>query len=100
MASIKINHIKINHINLIASKSLDILSDICAICQENIIDKCNKCSNDNNNNNIIKCYSVIGVCKHAYHLCCIKDWTNKQSSSNIRCPMCAQKWELRKRSIY
>ena len=88
--------IKINHINLVGSKSLDILSDICAICQENISNKCNKCSQ--HNNNINKCYSVIGICKHAYHLCCINDWT-KQATSNILCPMCKQKWELKRHSI-
>ena len=73
MASITINHIQIR-----ASKSLDILSDICAICQENILDKCNKCINSQN----VQCYSIIGECKHSYHLCC----------------MCNQRWELKKRS--
>jgi anaphase-promoting complex subunit 11 len=89
MASITINHMK-----FIASKSLNIISDICAICQENISDKCSICCQNNIN---IKCYSVIGVCKHAYHLCCINDWTSRQLDT--RCPMCNQKWELKKRSI-
>ena len=89
--------ITINHINLIASKSLNIISDICAICQENILDKCNKCNQQEDN--IIKCYSVIGVCKHAYHYCCINDCTTRQLYSIVRCPMCNQKWELKKRSI-
>jgi hypothetical protein len=90
-------HITINNINIVATKSLDILSDICPICQENISTKCNKCIH---NNNDIKCYSVIGICKHAYHLCCINDWSQRQSTSNLRCPMCGQKWELMKRSTH
>ncbi len=90
--------IKINYIEFCGSKSINILSDICAICQENIVDKCAKCSNPDNITNI-KCYSVIGVCRHAYHLCCINDGSHKQTTFNKRCPMCSQKWELKKRSI-
>ena len=90
------NQITINHIHIPASKTLDILSNICAICQEDILHKCNKCIYNNN----IQCHSVIGICKHAYHLCCISEWTAKQSTLNLKCPMCSQKWELKKRSIY
>ena len=84
--------ITINHININGTKTLDIISDICAICQENILDKCNECNTNNNT-----CYSVVGTCKHAYHYCCINSWTNNQSN-NQKCPMCNQKWELKKRA--
>lgn len=89
------NSITVNHIVFYGVKELDIISNICAICQENITESCNKCIQDHN----IKCYSVIGVCKHAYHYCCINDWITRQSLINIKCPMCNQKWELKKRSI-
>lgn len=84
--------IKINMINFNGSKKLSI-SDICGICHENILDKCHNCNTLDNN-----CYSVIGECNHAYHYCCITNWVSKQSTS--KCPMCNQKWELKRRTKY
>ena len=84
--------ISINHIIMPAKSSINVLSDICAICRENIADKCVKCLTNNLNN---LCYSVLGVCNHAYHLCCING-RNKDYSFQ-QCPMCNKKWELKKR---
>jgi len=84
------NKIIINSIKFIAKKNLPF--DICAICYEDILDKCNKCINNNN-----QCYSVVGTCSHAYHYCCINSWISTQHY--VECPLCKQKWELKRRSI-
>lgn len=84
---------EINKIVFTANSKLDIISDICAICQEKIIDKCNKCLVDQS---IINCYSIIGKCNHAYHYCCISNWLLR-NPLNQKCPMCNQKWEIKKK---
>ncbi len=86
------NKITINSLNIYAIKTLPL--DICAICQQNIIEKCNKCEINNN-----ECISIIGICMHAYHKCCIDNWIQTHPSINVKCPMCNQKWELKKRSL-
>ena len=86
------NKIIINNINILAVKDLTL--DICAICQQNIIDKCNKCESECD-----ECYSIIGVCMHAFHKCCIEHWIHTHPVYNVKCPMCNQKWELKKRSL-
>ena len=75
--------ITINYINFIGSNSIDVK---CPICLENITDKCNKCNNHNDKT----CYSVIGVCNHMFHYCCIP------TTSNV-CSLCNKKWELKRR---
>jgi len=90
--------LKINHISFLGNSKLNILSDICAICRENVCDKCTKCANEKSPSN--QCFSVMGVCNHGYHQCCIQGWTNGLSSVSQKCPMCNQKWELKKRTVY
>jgi len=85
--------LKTNHITLKAKCTLDILSDICAICRENVLDKCIKCSNSNN-----QCISVLGECNHGYHLCCINNWTSSIAYTSHNCPMCNQRWNIKRRS--
>ena len=85
--------IKINHISFMGKSSLNILSDVCAICRENVMDKCIKCCNENSR----ECKSVIGECNHAFHFCCIQSWTNGLSSISQRCPLCNNKWEFKKK---
>ena len=94
--------IEINHLNLFARSSLNITSDICAICREHVCDSCIKCQQktDKSQKNINEqCYGVMGICNHAYHHCCIKEWTKNLSSVSHKCPMCNGKWDLKKRSI-
>ena len=81
--------ITIKHLNLTGSSNF--LYDICGICRVNILNNCNKCSDD------IKCYSIVGVCNHAFHYCCITDWINTQNKKI--CPMCNQKWDIKKKHI-
>ena len=88
MVSIKINHITINGIS-----SLNLLSDICAICREHITDKCIKCQEFNSS-----CYSIVGSCDHAFHICCINSWLNN-NSYGIECPICNKTWKLKEKSI-
>jgi hypothetical protein len=93
--------LKINHISFQGKSTLNILSDICAICRENVCDKCTKCASDSSGNCSSKqCFSVLGVCNHGYHQCCIQGWTNGLSSVSQKCPMCNQRWELKKRTIH
>jgi hypothetical protein len=87
MANININHITIN-----AYSSLDVLNDNCAICREHLYNKCIKCQDFDN----IKCYSVIGICNHGYHYCCIDSWL-KSNSYSIKCPICNEDWKLKER---
>lgn len=92
--------ITVNHITFRAKSTLNILSDICAICRENVCDKCIKCSQDYADHKIEnQCYSVIGVCNHAFHYCCIQKYVASLSSVSRKCPLCNQKWELKKRSF-
>jgi hypothetical protein len=86
---------KINYISFKGKSSLNILSDTCAICRENVTDKCIKCNNDN----CKECYSVLGVCNHSYHYCCIQSWTNGLSAVSQKCPLCNNKWEIKKRKL-
>jgi hypothetical protein len=86
--------IKINHIIMPAVSIFNILSEMCAICRENVTDKCLKCSNSSDNNT---CYGVIGVCSHAYHNCCVSQYTTGHSSTQ-KCPTCNKKWEMKKRN--
>lgn len=90
------DNIKINYINLIGYSSLIIYSDTCAICTENIIDKCVDC---NDSNCKTSCYSIVGTCNHAYHYCCINNWLSNNNNSNKTCPLCKQKWEFKKKSF-
>jgi hypothetical protein len=87
--------IVINHITFKAFSTLNSQYDICSICRENISDKCIKCSQNNNN---CECYSIIGICSHAYHHCCIKDWMKDKCIAGQKCPLCSNKWELKKRT--
>ena len=106
--------ITINHISFRATSSLNISSDICAICRDHIYEKCSKCSNKNNEDNkenkdnkCYKCsnknnknnnyYGVIGECGHAYHYCCILSWNGDLSTIRQKCPMCNQNWTMRQR---
>lgn len=93
--------IRIKHISLNGTSSLNILSDICAICREHVCNKCAKCANNNNTNTTddISCISVLGECNHAYHNCCIQRWTNGLASIRQKCPMCNSNWVLKKRCI-
>ena len=92
----------INHISLRAKSSLKTSSDTCAICRENVLDSCNKCQQTNENTQYCqtkKCFSVVGVCSHIYHYCCIQNCINNQSYGPKKCPMCNAGWEMKKRSI-
>jgi hypothetical protein len=92
----------INHISLRAKSSLKTSSDTCAICRENVLDSCNKCQQSNENTQYCqtkKCFSVVGVCSHIYHYCCIQNCINNQSYGPKKCPMCNAGWEMKKRSI-
>lgn len=89
--------IKINHITIRGKSTLNVLSDICAICRENICDKCIKCNQTQTND---ECISIVGVCNHAYHRCCIQRLMNGLASISQKCPLCNQKWELKKRLGY
>jgi hypothetical protein len=93
MSTISQSSIKINHVIMPAISTLNILSDMCAICRENVIDKCIKCMDDPNS----KCYSVIGTCLHAYHYCCVSQYT-KGYSLTQKCPTCNNKWCMQKRN--
>jgi hypothetical protein len=97
------NPITINHISFNAKSTLNILSDICAICREPICTKCTKCTNndnDNDNDNKNICFSILGECNHAYHKCCIQTWIHGLASIRQKCPMCNQNWIMKKRSIH
>jgi len=89
----------INHITMKATSTLNLKYDICSICRENISDKCNTCSQKSNNNSDCECYSVLGTCDHAFHHCCIKNWIKDKYSAAQKCPLCSNKWDLKKRSI-
>ena len=93
--------LNINHITFFAESKLNILSDICAICRENVLTNCIKCSqvSINNMTQVDECISVIGICEHVYHKCCITSWTSNLSSIAKKCPLCNKLWELKKRSI-
>jgi hypothetical protein len=92
--------ITINHIALRGKSTLNISSDMCAICREHVCDKCIKCANGENPKNSQKmCFSVLGKCNHAYHQCCIQGWTNGLSSVRQKCPMCNNAWAIKERSI-
>jgi hypothetical protein len=91
------NSLTVNFVSLRAMSTLNVLSDTCAICREHVCEKCIKCAQSNNNSCDKNCYSVLGTCKHSYHHCCIQSWTNNTSSFSQKCPMCNQKWELKKR---
>lgn len=94
------SQITVNHIVFKAISTLNILSDTCAICRENVCDKCIKCSQDYAEHKIDnQCFSVIGVCNHAFHYCCIRKYVVGLSSVSQKCPLCNQKWELKKRSL-
>jgi hypothetical protein len=91
--------ITINHVSLRAKSSLNTSSDICAICRENVCDGCIKCQQANESlqsNETGKCFSVIGVCNHTYHYCCIQSCLATQY--NKKCPMCNKTWEMKKRN--
>lgn len=94
--------ISINHISLRAKSSLNTSSDTCAICRENVCDGCIKCQQANEssqNTQMKKCFSVIGVCGHTYHYCCIQNCLSTQHYGGKKCPMCNKTWEMKKRSI-
>lgn len=93
--------ITINHFSLRAKSSLNTSSDTCAICRENVCDGCIKCQQANENSQCVelkKCFSVVGVCSHTYHYCCIQNCLNGQSYGAKKCPMCNKTWEMKKRS--
>lgn len=90
------NKIKINHITYIGKSTLNLSSDECAICKENLCDKCIKCMNNIDCNDNM-CVSVVGICNHAFHYCCITKYISGVSLAAQKCPICYQKWELKKR---
>lgn len=92
--------IKINHIAFIGKSTLNILQDVCAICRENVCDKCTKCAQESiDNKKNTSCYSVIGTCNHAFHHCCIKKFIGGLATVSQKCPLCNKKWELKKRTV-
>jgi hypothetical protein len=95
-------NITINHISLRGYSSLNTISDTCAICRENVKDGCIKCQQINEIDEQCeskKCFSVLGICNHTYHHCCIQNCINTQSYNTKKCPMCNKPWEMKKRSI-
>ena len=87
--------ININHVCFKGVSQLNISSDVCAVCRESVFDKCNKCQQ--NSDIRCKCYSVMGICNHVYHQCCIKDWSNDSYYNSKKCPMCNNVWKLKER---
>lgn len=86
--------IEINYISLFGNYSYNIPSDICTICRESIYNKCLKCSLSSEES---ECNSVIGVCNHAYHYCCINNWNQGNSLNSKNCPLCNKEWKMQKK---
>ncbi len=94
-------NITINHISIRGKSSLNISSDTCAICRENVCEGCIKCQqvNENSQNkNLTNCFSVVGVCGHTYHYDCIENCVSKQHYGGKKCPLCNKTWEMKKRT--
>jgi hypothetical protein len=92
--------ITINHISIRGKSSLNISSDTCAICRENVCEGCIKCqqANENSQNKNFKtCFSVVGVCGHTYHYDCIENCISTQYGGK-KCPLCNKGWEMKKRT--
>jgi hypothetical protein len=51
----------------------------------------------NTNHNHNDCFGVVGICNHAYHHCCISKTLKNKSSWQHKCPLCDNKWEMKKK---
>lgn len=85
------------------TKCINIKNDTCAICRNNLLDKCITCAEKYNNNinccdinnkcnkcisNNVECKSILGLCGHGYHECCINKWCKTRES----CPLDNEEW--------
>lgn len=85
------------------TKCIDIKNDNCAICRNNLLDKCITCEKYNGPtdccgigkikcnkcvSNIIECKSIVGCCGHGYHECCINKWCKTRET----CPLDNEEW--------
>ena len=74
---------KINKLNILSSWGYNLHKNTeCTICRNSLNEK-----SLYNQNNSETCISE-GMCCHAFHIECIKLWTN----TNNRCPLCFTKW--------
>ncbi len=71
--------------DIVATWSLDLQIEICAICRNHIMDMCIECQSSAEST---KCRSSWGKCGHAFHKHCINRWLN---TKNV-CPLDTQVW--------
>ncbi|KAA1066542.1 RING-box protein 1 [Puccinia graminis f. sp. tritici] len=78
--------------NAVAQWAWDILVDNCAICRNQIMDRCNECEANQATSTAETCTVAWGTCNHAYHFHCISRWLKLSSV----CPLCSREWEIEK----
>ncbi|KAI5371226.1 Putative Zinc finger, RING-type [Septoria linicola] len=79
--------VKINSYKAVAAWKWDLPegSDrTCGICRVDFEGTCSKCKYPGDD-----CPIMIGECKHCFHMHCVTDWLQAESSQG-RCPMCRQ----------
>jgi len=65
------------------TRCINIKNDHCAICRNNLLDRCIICQP------VMKeCKSVLGCCGHGYHECCINKWCKTRDV----CPLDDKEW--------
>uniref|UniRef100_A0AC35TKK0 Anaphase-promoting complex subunit 11 n=1 Tax=Rhabditophanes sp. KR3021 TaxID=114890 RepID=A0AC35TKK0_9BILA len=64
--------------------------DTCGICRMPFEACCIECKTPGD-----ECPLVIGECKHPFHLHCINQWTDGQTTTPPKCPLCRQEWKNR-----
>ncbi|TGZ84022.1 RING/U-box [Ascodesmis nigricans] len=62
--------------------------DMCGICRVQFDGTCPNCRFPGDD-----CPLLNGRCGHAFHLHCVNDWIQTESSRGL-CPMCRQKFEF------
>ena len=78
------NNFKVENVLLnFNTKCINTKNDICAICRNNLLDKCIECQS-----RMEKCNSVLGCCGHGYHGCCINKWCKTRDI----CPLDNEEW--------
>ncbi|ORD97972.1 RBX1 [Hepatospora eriocheir] len=82
----KKSEIEILSVDLVATWSLDLQVETCAICRNHLMDMCIEC-HDNLEDDL--CTISWGKCGHAFHRHCIQRWL---TTKNI-CPLDTQVWK-------